>query len=196
MKHPLQAGAVALAAALCVPGAQAQVETVPKTGATTVAATPMQDDGAARGDRRFMEQAAQDGLFEVEISRLAVSRAADPAVKGFAGMLVEHHSAANTELAQLAGARGVTLPTGLPRGLRKQIDKLGKLSGAEFDKAYVSGVGIRAHRKDIQLFEKAGRSAKDAQLKAWIDKTLPTLREHLAQAQKLPQSGKLPARAG
>lgn len=196
MKHPLAAGVVALATALFVPAALAQVDTTPKTGATTVAIPAAQEGMVARGDRSFMEKAAQGGLFEVEVSRLAVSRAADPAVKGFAGMLVEHHSAANTELAQLAGARGVTLPTGLPRGLRKEIDKLGKLSGAEFDKAYVSAVGIKDHRKDIQLFEKAGRSVKDAQLKAWIDKTLPTLREHLAQAQKLPQSGKLPARAG
>jgi putative membrane protein len=40
------------------------------------------------------------------------------------------------------------------------------------------------------MFEKGSGSVKDAQLKAWIDKTLPHLREHLAIAQKLPQAGR------
>ena len=53
-------------------------------------------------------------------------------------------------------------------------------------------VGIKAHEKDIKLFEKASKDVKDAELKAFVDKTLPQLREHLAAAQKLPQAGKKP----
>jgi putative membrane protein len=60
----------------------------------------------------------------------------------------------------------------------------------------VREVGIKAHEKDIKLFQKASKDAKDADLKAFVDKTLPVLREHLAAAQKLPQSGKSAAAAG
>jgi putative membrane protein len=104
-------------------------------------------------------------------------------------MLVDHHTAANNELVKMANARGVELPAAPPRGLRKDVEKLGKKTGAEFDREFVREVGIKAHEKDIKLFEKGSKDAKDPALKAWIDKTLPTLQAHLAQAQKLPQAG-------
>lgn len=185
---------VAAALALALAGAvSAQVDTTPSTGATTVATSPAQDSRVTRGDRVFMEQAARSGLFEVEVSRLAAARAADPGVRAFAAMLVEHHTAVNQELSRLALARNVKLPGELPKGLREDIDKLGRLSGAAFDAAYIRQVGIQAHQKDVARFEQGSLKARDAELKAWIDNTLPTLRDHLAQALKLPQSGRTPA---
>jgi len=186
----------AVAVLLGTGAAWAQVESAPKTGAPTVAPTPAQEDRVARGDRVFMEQAAQAGLFEVEASRLAASRASDPAVRSFAAMLVDHHTAASNELSRLAVQRNVKLPGELPRELRKDLDKLRERSGADFDGAFVLAVGIRQHQADVNRFEKASRGARDPQLKLWIDRTLPVLREHLAQALRLPQSGKTPARAG
>ena len=148
------------------------------------------DDKIARGDRKFIEEAAGSGMFEVQVSQLAVSKATDPAVKSYAQMLVDHHSAANNELIQLANARRVELPAAPPRGLRRDMEQLGKKTGAEFDQDYVRNVGIKAHEKDIKLFQKASKDVKDPQLKAFVDKTLPTLQQHLAQAQRMPQAGK------
>ena len=164
-------------------------------GAGTRNAETRKDDKVARGDRKFMEKAAGSGMFEVQVSQLAASKAADAAVKTYAQMLVEHHSAANNELIQLANTKGVELPAAPPRGMRKDIEKLGKKSGTEFDQDYIRNVGIKAHEKDIKMFEKASKDVKDTQLKAFIDKTLPTLQQHLAQAQKLPQSGNKAAAA-
>ena len=65
------------------------------------------------------------------------------------------------------------------------IDALGKLSGAQFDREFIHTVGLTDHQEDIKNFENASRSAQDPALKAWIDKTLPTLREHLATARRL-----------
>jgi len=148
------------------------------------------DDKLARGDRKFIENAAASGMFEVQVSQLAATKASDSAVKNYAQMLVEHHSAANNELVQLANTRKVELPAAPPRAMRRDIEKLGKKSGAEFDREYVREVGIKAHQKDIKMFEQASQDVKDPQLKAWATKTLPTLQQHLAQAQKLPQAGR------
>jgi len=148
------------------------------------------DDKLARGDRKFVENAAASGMFEVQVSQLAATKASDSAVKNYAQMLVEHHSAANNELVQLANARRVELPAAPPRAMRRDIEKLGKKSGAEFDREYVREVGIKAHEKDIKMFQKASEDLKDPQLKAFAAKTLPTLQQHLAQAQQLPQAGK------
>ncbi len=195
-----------LALALSFGAAQAQPAT-PGTGssATGGQAAPMAQPGAgtrnsptgksekvARGDRKFIEEAASSGMFEVQVSQLAASKATDANVKSYASMLVDHHTAANNELVKIANAKGVELPAAPKRALRNDIEKLGKKSGAEFDRDYVRNVGIKAHEKDIKLFQKASKDVKDAELKAFVDKTLPVLQQHLAQAQKLPQSGKSP----
>jgi putative membrane protein len=177
-----------------VTGGGAAPAAQPGTG--TRNAETAQDDRLARDDRRFIQKAAESGMFEVQVAQLAATKATDPQVKSFASMLVDHHTKANNELVQLANAKKVELPAAPPRGMRSDIEKLGRKSGAEFDKDFVRQVGIKAHEKDIKLFEKAGRDLKDPDLKAFVGKTLPALREHLAQAEKLPQSGKSAAAMG
>lgn len=150
----------------------------------------------ARADRKFIDDAVNSGMFEVQVSQLAASKATDPNVKSFASMLVDHHTAANNELVKIANARGVELPAAPKRALRRDIEKLGKKDGDAFDRDFVRNVGIKAHEKDIRMFQKAGKAVKDPELKAFVDKTLPTLHDHLAAAQKLPQSGKDAAAMG
>ena len=144
------------------------------------------DDKLARGDRKFIQEAAEGGMMEVQAGQLAASKATDPNVKSFADTLVKDHTNANNELVQLANGKHVELPAAPSRGQRKDIEKMGKLSGKDFDKKFVE-MGVKDHEKDIKKFERASGNAKDPELKGWIDKTLPTLREHLAQAQKLKQ---------
>lgn len=175
-----------------VTGGQSAPAAQPGTGTRNLPAKSK----VARGDRKFVEQAAGSGMFEVQVSQLAASKATDANVKSFAGMLVDHHTAANNELVKLANAKGIELPAAPPRSMRRDIEKLGKKSGEEFDRDYVREVGIKAHEKDIKMFEKASKDLKDAELKAFADKTLPVLRDHLAAAQKLPQSGKNAAAMG
>ena len=167
-------------------GGRAAPAAQPGTG--TRNAETNKDDKLARGDRKFIQEAAESGMFEVQVAQLAASKATDPAVKSFANMLVEQHTAANNELVQLANSKKVELPAAPPRGKRRDIEQLGKLSGNEFDARFIREVGIKDHEDDIKKFQKASESVKDPQIKAWIDKTLPALREHLAQAQKMPQN--------
>ena len=168
-------------------GGRAAPAAQPGTG--TRNAETRKDDRLSRADRKFIQEAAESGMFEVQVAQLATTKASDPAVKSFAGMLVEQHSTANNELVQLANSKKVELSAAPPRSKRRDVENLGKLTGNEFDRRFMREVGIKVHEKDIKKFEKASESAKDPELKAWIDKTLPRLREHLAQAQKMPQPG-------
>jgi putative membrane protein len=154
-------------------------------GSGTRNAESRKDDQLSRGDRKFIQEAAGDGMYEVQVSQLASSKATSPDVKSFASKLVDDHQQANNELVQLANSKKVELPAAPPRGKRSATEKLGKKSGADFDKTYITQVGIKDHEKDIKKFEKASKDVKDPQLKAWVDKTLPHLREHLAMAQKI-----------
>jgi putative membrane protein len=65
---------------------------------------------------------------------------------------------------------------------------MAKLDGEKFDRKFAHEVGMDGHSEDVEAFEKASRNVKLAQLKAWVDKTLPTLRAQLAAAAKLPQN--------
>jgi putative membrane protein len=174
-------------------GGRAAPAAQPGTG--TRNAETNKDDKIARSDRKFIEKAAEGGMFEVQAAQLAASKATDPEVKNFASKLVDDHTQANNELVQIANAKKVELPAAPPRGKRREVEKLGKLSGSQFDQQFVREVGIKDHEKDIKDFEKASEKVKDADLKAWVQKTLPHLREHLALAQKLPESGKSNAAA-
>ena len=64
------------------------------------------------------------------------------------------------------------------------LTKLERLDGAAFDRAYVDDQ-IRDHEKTIALFEREAKSGKDAELKAFAEKTLPTLKEHLSMVRDL-----------
>ncbi|HZY17960.1 MAG TPA: DUF4142 domain-containing protein [Ramlibacter sp.] len=206
MHKTMKLSAVALAMAFSLGGAVAQTSsgsapsgtggagTSATGGRSAPAAQPStgtrqsetsKDDKVAKGDRRFIERAAGSGMFEVQVSQLATTRASSPDVKSFAGMLVDHHTKANDELTKIANSKGVELPAAPPRAMRRDIEQLGKKNGQEFDRDYIRNVGIKAHEKDIKEFEKASKDLKDPELKAFADKTLPQLKEHLAQAQKL-----------
>lgn len=146
------------------------------------------DAGIDKADRKFMEDAAAGGMFEVEAGKLAQSKGQSDGVKSYGSMLEKDHSAANDELKALAGKKGVTLPTALPKDQQKQLDKLAKAK--DFDKDFVKDVGLHDHKKDISKFEKASKSAKDADVKAFAAKTLPTLQQHHQQAEALEKAVK------
>jgi putative membrane protein len=135
-------------------------------------------------DRKFIMEAAMGGMEEVELGRLATQKAASADVKTFGQRMVDDHSKANDQLKSIATQKGVTLPTTLPAGKRQDLDKMSKLSGAAFDKMYMTHM-VKDHKKDVAEFEKEASKAKDSSLKNFAQQTLPTLREHLQMAQTI-----------
>lgn len=144
----------------------------------------------SKNDREFMLKAAGGGLYEVEVSRLALQKAQSPDVKKYADMLVKHHTKANDELKVLATAKPLRLPSAMPDGKKAKMDALAKKSGAEFDRDYVTMVGVDDHRADIELFEEEIKTGRDTEVKAFAVRTLPVLKQHLAGAEAMARSGK------
>ena len=137
----------------------------------------------SRGDRNFFITAAEDGIAEVELGKLAQQKGGSEQVKGFGTQMVTDHSKAGDELKALAASKGVTLPS-TPGKHQKDIDKLAKKSGAEFDRDYARHM-VDAHKKAVSLFEKTAKAGDDADVKAFAGKTLPTLQQHLEHANTL-----------
>jgi putative membrane protein len=142
-----------------------------------------------RADRRFIEDAMRDGMAEVELARMAQTRASDAQVKAYAQRMQQDHGKANAELTALANAKFVATDDAKPGFMqRRHADRLARLSGAEFDRAYMEHM-VDAHGDAVDLFEKAARDADDADVKAFATRTLPTLRGHLDSARQLSRSG-------
>lgn len=137
-----------------------------------------------KDDAKFAVDAANGGMAEVELGKLAQEKAANSKVKDFGAMMVTDHSKANDEMKALAKSKGIVLPTAIDSDEQKTKDDLSAKSGADFDKAYVSNM-IDDHKKDVKEFEDATKNLKDADLKAFAVKTLPTLKMHLATIQKI-----------
>jgi putative membrane protein len=141
---------------------------------------------SAKDSNKFATNAAQGGLAEVELGRLATQRAGDPSVREFGARMVADHSRANTELKSIASQKGIQLPADLDSEAKFEVDKLSKMSGSEFDKEYMSAM-VKDHQADVKDFDTQSKDGNDAEIKAFAGKTLPTLQQHLTMAQQTAQ---------
>jgi putative membrane protein len=157
--------------------------------ATAAGAASAADTGLSAGDRDFINKAAQGNLMEVQAGKLAAQRALAPAIKSFGDKMVSDHTAANQTLKNLADLKQMPLADAVSSEERDALGKLESLNGAEFDKAY-SRMMVKDHTTDISEFEKALKKAKDPDVKAYAEQTLPTLRHHLMMANQLNSSEK------
>ena len=133
-------------------------------------------------DKSFVEKAAVGGLAEVQMGKMAQQKGSSDQVKQFGSRMVEDHSKANDELKQVASSKGITLPTDLDAKHKSKMEKMQKLSGAQFDRAYMDDM-VSDHKQDVADFKKEANSGKDSDIKAFAAKTLPTLEDHLKMAQ-------------
>jgi putative membrane protein len=142
-------------------------------------ATPM--------EKTFIMKAANGGMTEVEAGKAAAEKGASDAVKDFGTRMVKDHSKANDQLKEVASKMGVSVPDKVDAMHQEKLAKMNKMTGAAFDKAYVMDM-IKAHKKDIADFEAADKEVKNADLKKFIEDTVPVMKEHLEMIQKFDQA--------
>ena len=183
---------VALSAALVMSGltVAAQNPTATKPAGTTQSDTGKQTATAQSAkapmtaDHHFVVDTAGHGMAEVELGKLAGEKALNSKVKAFGQQMVTDHGRAGEELKSLAAAKNITLPTTVPATHQATKDRLSKLSGAAFDKAYVAEM-VKGHQSASAAFHKEESTGKDNEIKAWAAKTVTTVDEHLKMARDL-----------
>ena len=163
MKHALVATAVFVLAA-----APAFAQATPKPVSST--------------DETFMLNTAKAGMAEVELGKLAAQNASSDSVKKFGQRMVDDHSKGNDELKTLAASKNVVLPSEVDAQDKAMKDKMAAMKGEAFDREYMTMM-VAGHRKVVESFRAEAASGQDADLKAWVTKTLPGVEEHLKLAQ-------------
>jgi len=137
-------------------------------------------------DYKFATTAARGGTFEVTLGNLA-QKSTTQAVKQFGRRMVDDHGKAGKQLSDLAAKKGATLPAVISDEQQKEVDRLGLLTGSQFDRAYVSFM-VRAHRTDLKEFKAAAQETQDPDLKAFAASMVPIIQEHLSMAESLDEN--------
>jgi putative membrane protein len=129
-------------------------------------------------DANFILAAAQGGMTEVKLGELAATNGVRDDVKEFGQMMVKDHTTINDDLKALAAQKGVTLPGSLDVKHQGMVDKLAALTGPGFDDAYINAM-IKAHQKDARAFKAESAATQDADIKSFLDKSIPVVETHL-----------------
>jgi putative membrane protein len=140
-------------------------------------------------DQRFVKDAAEASAAELQLGKLAQEKGSSEAVKEFGKRMVEAHTQTGEELKQAAAKASIQVPTEAPRKIKKTEDKLAKLSGAEFDRAYAKTV-LNYHKDDVKAFTREAQSGKAPEVREFAAKTLPKLQEHRKLAEQLDAEAK------
>ena len=155
----------------------------PPHAAGPPAASSTAKDTLNQEDKTFVKEAATGGMAEVQLSKTA-QKSENPDVKSFADRMVRDHTAANEQLTAIATGLGVNMPSALDSEHERMRGKLQTLHGKAFDEQYMRDM-VEDHNKAVKLFQQAGRTGHNAELKQFAQKTLPTLEEHQKMALEL-----------
>lgn len=132
----------------------------------------------------FAVKAADAGMLEIALGKLAQEKAMSPRVKDFGAMMVRDHSKAGDELKSIATSKNITLPDSVGTDYKKHIDDMSKMSGKDFDKHYIDMM-VSGHKDVSDMFQSASSNLTDPDLKTFATNTLPTIKMHLDSAQAI-----------
>ena len=138
--------------------------------------------GAQAGDQAFVTKLAGVAMAEVELGKLAKEKASSREVKAFGQRMIDDHQKAGDELKGIAQRKNFSWPAALPPDAVALKDKLSKLSGAAFDRAYIDEM-VKGHTEVLAEVKKEAQSASDPDVKAWATKASSSVQAHLTHAQ-------------
>jgi putative membrane protein len=145
---------------------------------------PSKAKAATDDDKKFLATAAQSDQNEIALSQLATQRATNPAVKAFAEKMVTEHTKMTESMKPFADSWGLTPPSGPDADHQKELDKLNGLSGADFDKEYMSQM-VTDHSKALSAFTTEAKDTKDVKFRAAVIKGKTAVAAHKNMAYDL-----------
>jgi putative membrane protein len=137
-------------------------------------------------DKAFLRKAAEGGMAEVQLGKLATEMASADDVKAFAQKMVDDHMQLNNTMAPIAQSRGVAPPKKMSKANQAESDKLSTLSGDAFDKEYIAYM-VKEHHADLREFRIEATTTTDPELKAAVDKGAQVIHHHMVIVDKLAQ---------
>jgi putative membrane protein len=151
-----------------------------------MSSTPVSASDASGSDAAFVQQAAQEHLAELELSKIAQNNSTNPVVINFARSTVRNETQANRVLRDLAAKKGISVPEVPDPEHAAMLKILGSKSGSELDAYYTKDMA-RTDDEVIELYQSKS-SDNDRELASYVQSALPQEEEHEKVAQKLADS--------
>jgi len=161
------------------------LERMNREGAEAVKAVRATSTKLSRPDQAMMLEVAQGGIMQLELSRMAVQKATSPEVKRIAQAEVEEQTLLANKLKEIAQAKGVSMPNSSDGKATSIMQRMGRLSGAEFDRMYLQESGVRGHEMLDKVMSRVESEASDDGLKSLAAAAHPLVRTHLQVAQQM-----------
>jgi len=143
-----------------------------------------QATGQVAADSGFIREAASLNLLEVHLGMLAEQRSSNAAVKQFAKQMAFSHSTIERQWTSLAAQNRLLTSVALTSIQQQSADQLSKLSGADFDRAFMNAM-VANHEQDAGTLQRISTSAQSAAVKELAARDLATTQEHLSQARQV-----------
>lgn len=161
--------------------------TTPALAQSSSSSTMPEPQSMSHQDKEFLSYAAEDNQAEIALCLLAEKKASSPAIKAFARLMVDDHTAIESRLAAVANAEKASLPEGVGQDGKDTHDKLDPLTGSAFDSAFLKAQ-IKDHENDLKRFGHEASTTKNESLRQYASETGPLLEQHLALAQAVQTS--------
>jgi len=141
-------------------------------------------DKEALTDEQFAKMASAIDLAEINLGNLAARLATSSQVKQFGQKMVTDHTKSSRMLLAITDQKSLKTATAMDKKHQALNDKLKTLNGAEFDREYMKHM-VMGHEKAVAMYRQQAKQGKDADLKAFAEKTLPVVEMHLKMAKEL-----------
>jgi putative membrane protein len=135
-------------------------------------------------DRQFAKNAIENSAAEVELGKIAQQNGSSDTAKQLGKRMVEVHSQTSEELKQAAAKANIQVASEPPRKARKAADKLNKLSGADFDRAFAREV-MKLQKDDLKQYTRESKAGQSPDLKQCASRVMPALEENRKMAEQL-----------
>lgn len=136
-------------------------------------------------DETFVEIAARNNMAEIEFGELATTKGTDSLVRVYAQHMIDEHTMAQDELQELADDyAGIEWPDDLDEDHENIMEQLNNAEGFAFDTLYIR-TQERMHQESVNIFQNATTNVTDVRVKAYANKHLPNLEEHLQLADSI-----------
>jgi putative membrane protein len=155
--------------------------------ALVVGTSPLQAQGTPADlnkDSKLIREVASDNLFEIRLGTIAKSKATNANVKQFGERMVTDHTWMLENWRALVKQSGFPFQPGLQDKHEDEVKRLEKLSGAEFDRAYMTAM-IQDHQNAVAKFESARNTANSEPVRTRLSSDLPALRQHVNLAMEV-----------
>ncbi|MEU8070096.1 MULTISPECIES: DUF4142 domain-containing protein [unclassified Micromonospora] len=128
-------------------------------------------------DTQYLQAVHQVNLFEITAGNLAQQKGQNQQVKDLGKMFVTDHTQLDQTVQSTAQQLNVQLPADPTADQQKVLDKLNNLSGAEFDKAWVTAQ-LAGHVQAIQATQTEISQGSEQSVVQIAQDALPVLQAH------------------